>query len=65
MQEEYTIPQMVENVRAGKMPRRQFIRRLTSMGLTATGIGAIVAAVSSSSAATAFLHAHADDHASQ
>lgn len=35
------------------------------MGLTATGIGAIVAAASSSSAAAAPLPTHADDHATQ
>ncbi|GAC1623509.1 MAG: hypothetical protein NVS4B7_14710 [Ktedonobacteraceae bacterium] len=65
MQEEYTIPQMVDDVRAGKMPRRQFMRKLTTMGLTAAGIGAIVAAASSSSTSMASLPAHADDHASQ
>jgi len=44
MQEEYTIPQMVDDVRTGKMPRRHFIKTLTAMGISATGIGAITAA---------------------
>ena len=44
MQEEYTIPQMVDDVRAGKLSRRQFIQRLTLIGVSATGISAIVAA---------------------
>jgi steroid delta-isomerase-like uncharacterized protein len=63
--EEYTIPQMVENVRAGKMPRRQFMKRLSAMGLTAAGVGAINAAVSSSSATITPIHAHQDNHAAQ
>jgi len=44
MQEEYTIPQMVDDVRTGKMPRRRFIKTLTAMGISAAGIGAITAA---------------------
>ncbi|MFL5657232.1 MAG: ester cyclase [Ktedonobacteraceae bacterium] len=63
-EEENTIPQMVEDVRAGKMARRQFMKRLTTMGITAAGIGAIVAA-SSSSAATASLQVHTADHAAK
>ena len=63
-EEENTIPQMVEDVRAGKMARRQFMKRLTTMGITAAGIGAIVAA-SSSSAATASLQVHTVDHAAK
>jgi steroid delta-isomerase-like uncharacterized protein len=62
MQEEYTIPQMVEDVRAGKMLRRHFVKRLTTMGLTAAGVGAIVAAVSSSSAVATPRQAHQDTH---
>src|SRR2546421_6190568 len=64
-EEEYTIPQMVEDVRAGKMARRQFMKRLTTMGITAAGIGAIVAAASSSSAATASHQVHTVDHAAK
>jgi len=40
-QEEHTIPEMVDNVRAGKMDRRTLIKRLTLMGLSAVGAGAI------------------------
>src|SRR5437868_4307685 len=65
VQEEYTIPQMVEDVRAGKMARRQFMKRLTTLGLTATGVGAIVAAASSSSAAATPLQIHQEIHAEQ
>ena len=42
--EEYTIPEMVDKVRAGTMPRRHFIRQLTLMGISAAGVGAIAAA---------------------
>lgn len=59
-EEEYTIHQMVEDVRAGKIPRRQFMKKLTSMGITTAGVGAIVAAVSSSTASI-----HVDEHATQ
>lgn len=40
-QEEHTIPEMVDDVRAGKMDRRTLIRNLTLMGLSAVGAGAI------------------------
>src|SRR5437764_6176535 len=63
-EEESTIPQMVEEVRAGKMARRHFIKRLTTMGLTAAGIGAMVAA-SSSSAEMASLQVRTADHAAK
>ena len=46
-EEEYTIPEMVDEVREGKMQRRQFMKRLTLMGVSAAGVGAIVAAVAS------------------
>jgi steroid delta-isomerase-like uncharacterized protein len=46
-EEEYTIPEMVDDVRAGKMQRRQFMKRLTLMGVSAAGVGAIVAAAAS------------------
>ena len=51
-EEEYTIPQMVDEVREGKMQRRQFMKQLTLMGVSATGVGAIVAAVASRQFAT-------------
>jgi len=62
-EEEDTIPQMVEDVRVGKMPRRHFIKKLTTMGITTAGVGAIVAALSSSSAATTPMLS--DDHSTQ
>jgi steroid delta-isomerase-like uncharacterized protein len=51
-EEEFTIPEMVDEVRAGKMQRRQFIKRLTLMGVSAAGVGAIVAAAASRQFAT-------------
>ncbi len=47
--QETSIPQMVEELRAGTLPRRQFIRSLTAMGITATG-ATVVAAVAASRA---------------
>lgn len=41
---EATIPQMVEDVRKGKMTRRTLITTLTAMGISTVGVGAIVAA---------------------
>jgi steroid delta-isomerase-like uncharacterized protein len=46
-EEECTIPEMVDDVRAGKIQRRQFMKRLTLMGISAAGVGAIVAATAS------------------
>lgn len=51
MQEkEYTIPQLVEKVRAGKLSRRQLIKVLATMGISTAGIGAVVATATSPSA---------------
>lgn len=41
--EEQTIPDMVDDVRMGKMDRRTLIKRLAVMGLSAAGAGAIAA----------------------
>lgn len=41
--EEQTIPELVDEVRAGKVTRRQLIKRLTIMGVSAAGAGAIAA----------------------
>lgn len=41
---EATIPQMVDDVRTGKMTRRSLIKVLTGMGISTIGVGAIVAA---------------------
>jgi len=51
-EEENTIPEMVDEVREGKMERRQFMKRLTLMGVSAAGVGAIVAAAASRQFAT-------------
>jgi len=51
-EEEYTIPEMVDDVRAGKIGRRQFMKQLTLMGISAAGVGAIVAAAASRQFAT-------------
>ena len=59
-EQEFTIPQMVDDMRAGKMPRRNFIKALTSMGISAAGVGAIAAAtvVPSLKASIGQIHAH-------
>ena len=41
--EEQTIPEMVDDVRAGKLTRRQLVKRLTIMGVSAAGAGAVAA----------------------
>ena len=43
----YTIPEMVDELRGGKLQRRQFVKELTIMGISASGISAIVAAAAS------------------
>jgi steroid delta-isomerase-like uncharacterized protein len=43
MDDEQTIPEMVDEVRAGKMTRRQLIKQLTIMGVSAAGAGAVAA----------------------
>ncbi len=61
MQEEQpTIPEMVDDVRAGRMPRRKFFKALTAMGISAAGVGAIAAAVASpsNSVASDEVHVH-------
>ena len=63
MEEEIVLPQMVEDVQAGKMERRAFMKKLTTMGISTAGIGAIVASISSSSTSEAAVLA--DNNASQ
>jgi steroid delta-isomerase-like uncharacterized protein len=41
--EDQTIPEMVDQVRAGKMSRRKLIKTLTIMGVSAAGAGAVAA----------------------
>lgn len=48
--EEYTIPQMIEDALNGKLSRRRCMKRLAALGITAAGIGAIMAAASSDKA---------------
>src|SRR5436309_14122843 len=43
-EEDQTIPEMVDAVRAGKMSRRKLIKTLTIMGVSAAGAGAVAAA---------------------
>ena len=68
MPEETTpsIPEMVDEVRAGKLPRRRFVKVLSAMGISAAGVGAIAAAASrsssSKSAAPVQPHAQPDTH---
>lgn len=63
MQEEQhnTISRMIEDVRAGRMPRRRFIKTLTTMGFSAAGVGAIAAAASSPSISTRAGHVNAHE----
>jgi len=42
-EETSTIPEMVDDVRDGKMDRRTLIKRLTIMGISAAGAGAVAA----------------------
>ena len=62
-EDEYSLPQMVDEVRAGRMPRRAFMKQLTTMGITTVGISAIVASLSTSSTSTTA--ALADNNAAQ
>jgi steroid delta-isomerase-like uncharacterized protein len=41
-----SIPEMVDDVRAGKMPRRKFVKVLTAMGISSAGVSAIAVAAS-------------------
>src|SRR5258706_6354633 len=54
---EATIPQLVDDVREGKMTRRSLIKILAGMGISTVGVGAIVAAVSQHHTTTPASHA--------
>jgi steroid delta-isomerase-like uncharacterized protein len=54
---EATIPQMVDDVREGKLTRRSLITILTGMGISVVGVGAIAAAASQQHAAKPVSHA--------
>ena len=55
------IPQRVEDVRVGKMPRRRLIRSLTALGITAVGVGAVVAVTEHQLTSQAVPHVHQHD----
>jgi len=61
IQEDVTIPQMVEDVRVGKMPRRRLIRVLTALGISAVGVGAVVAVTEHQLTSKAVPHVHQHD----
>jgi steroid delta-isomerase-like uncharacterized protein len=63
--EDVAIPQMVEDVRAGKMPRRRLITALTALGISAVGVGAVVAATEIQQQAKAVSHVHQNDTVEQ
>lgn len=63
--EERTIPQLVEEVRAGITPRRRFIKLLTAMGISAAGVQVIAAAATKPSLATPIRHVNAQEEAGQ
>ncbi len=64
-EEQQTIPQMVDDVRAGKMPRRTFIKALTAMGISTAGVGAIVAAAASPSLSALSHEVHVHENAAR
>jgi steroid delta-isomerase-like uncharacterized protein len=50
--ENRTIPEMAEELRAGHLPRRNFVKALTALGVSATGAGIVAAAATSGVFAT-------------
>jgi steroid delta-isomerase-like uncharacterized protein len=62
-EEEDTLPQMVDEVRAGRLARRAFMKKLSTMGITTVGISAIIASMSTSS--TSANATIVDNHAAQ
>ncbi|HEY4037121.1 MAG TPA: ester cyclase [Ktedonobacteraceae bacterium] len=50
MQENITIPQMIGQLREGKLPRRQLVKILTAIGVSTAGVNAIVASAENPSA---------------
>ncbi len=60
---EYTIPQMVEDVRAGKMSRSQLVQALTAMSISPSGANIIAAAASYTTPTTPIplMDVHADE----
>ena len=64
-QEDVIIPQMVEDVRVGKMPRRRLITALTALGISAVGVGAVVAATEHVQNSKAVPHVNQNDDEQQ
>lgn len=64
-EEEKTIPQLVDDVRAGKMPRRRFFKVLAGLGVSAAGAAAIGAAVAHGFAPSSAAPVHTDENAGQ
>lgn len=60
-QEDVTIPQMVEDVRVGKMSRRRLITALTALGISAVGVGAVVAVTEHKQNSKAVPHVNQND----
>ena len=64
-QEDVSIPQMVEDVRLGKMPRRRLIAALSALGISAVGVGAVVAATELQQKPKGAPHVNQDDNTQQ
>ena len=60
--EDVTIPQMVEDVRVGRMPRRRLITVLSALGISAVGVGAVVAATEFQQNSKAVPHVNQNDN---
>ncbi|HEY6540614.1 MAG TPA: hypothetical protein VIZ18_06740, partial [Ktedonobacteraceae bacterium] len=64
--ENSTIPELVDEVRAGKMSRRQLMKTLTIMGVSAAGAGAIAAVAARQIASNISApHVNGDNNAQQ
>jgi steroid delta-isomerase-like uncharacterized protein len=64
--QEITIPQMVEQMRTGKLSRRHFIVAATGLGITALGAGVIATVAESNAFRTKATHVvNADEHVSR
>lgn len=64
-EQEITIPEMVDNVRKGKMDRRTLIKRLTFMGLSVAGAAAIGTVAGRQIASHTAQSVHGDNNAQQ
>ncbi len=64
-EKELTIPEMVDDVRAGKMDRRTLIKNLTLMGISAAGAGAIAAVAARQVASNFIQHVNGDSNTQQ